>query len=105
MAQARRTANSNRGGAKSSRSTALTVGAGLALAAGAALVGIFARRRQGIFGTGNAEHQAPDLALDAPRPGPDDRAPDAFRPDPTAPVPASEREALRPPSGSPSMTG
>jgi len=45
---------------------------------------------------GNAEHAAPDLALDKPRPGADDRAPDAFRPDPTAPVPASEREGLRP---------
>ena len=27
------------------------------------------------------------------------RAPDAFRPDPTAPVPDSEREALRPATG------
>ena len=47
-------------------------------------------------GPGNAEHKAPDLALDAERPGTSERAPDAFRPDPGAPVPASEREALRP---------
>lgn len=36
-------------------------------------------------------------------PGPGDRAVDAFRPDPTAPVPAAERDALRPaviPAGS-----
>jgi hypothetical protein len=44
-------------------------------------------------------HAAPDLAPDQPHPGPDDRAPLAFRPDPTAPVPASEREALRPATG------
>ncbi|MFD1788381.1 hypothetical protein ACFSC3_12440 [Sphingomonas floccifaciens] len=48
---------------------------------------------------GNAEHPAPDLALDKPHPGPTDRAPDAFRPDPTAPVPDSEREGLRPATG------
>src|SRR3978361_1120741 len=29
-------------------------------------------------------HDAPDLALDQDRPGADDRAPDAFRPHPTA---------------------
>lgn len=44
-------------------------------------------------------HDAPDLALDRARPGPGDRAPDAFRPDPDAPVPADKREALRPPTG------
>ena len=43
-------------------------------------------------------HAVPDLERDT-HPGPDDRAVDAFRPDPTAPVPASEREALRPPPG------
>lgn len=41
-------------------------------------------------------HDAPDLALDADAPG-TDRAPDAFRPDPTAIPTAAEREALRPP--------
>ncbi len=70
----------------------------IALAATGVAVGLFgvllARRRPG-----NAEHTAPDLALDRPHPGPNDRAPDAFRPDPTAPVPASEREGLRPATG------
>jgi hypothetical protein len=70
--------------------SAITVGI---IAAGSAIA-LFGRR---LFTPGNAEHPAPDLALDAPRPG-TDRAPDAFRPDPTAPVPAAEREALRPPS-------
>lgn len=68
--------------------SAITVGV---IAAGSAIA-LFGRR---LFTPGNAEHAAPDLALDAPRPG-TDRAPDAFRPDPTAPVPAAEREALRP---------
>ncbi|MFV0624960.1 hypothetical protein ACBY01_13260 [Sphingomonas sp. ac-8] len=50
-------------------------------------------------GVGSGEHVPVDLALDKPRPGADDRAPDAFRPDPTAPVPAGERDALRPATG------
>ncbi|WP_156349118.1 MULTISPECIES: hypothetical protein [unclassified Sphingomonas] len=70
----------------------------LALAATGVAVGLFgvllARRRPG-----NAEHTAPDLALDQPRPGSTGRAPEAFRPDPTAAVPASEREGLRPATG------
>ena len=49
---------------------------------------------------GNAEHKVPDLAADALTPG-TTRAPDAFRPDPTAPVPDGEREALRPATGTP----
>lgn len=44
-------------------------------------------------------HEAPDLALDADRPGADDRAPEAFRPDPTAIPTAAERESLRVPDG------
>lgn len=44
------------------------------------------------------EHEAPDLAADAPVPG-TTRAPEAFRPDPTAAVPPEEREALRPATG------
>lgn len=72
----------------------LTLG-GLLVAGGAYL----ARRIVSAQGPSGAEHAAPDLALDAPRPGPDDRAPEAFRPDPTAPVPESEREALRPATG------
>lgn len=43
-------------------------------------------------------HDAPDLALDAAAAG-IDRAPDAFRPDPTAIPTGSERESLRPPPG------
>lgn len=50
------------------------------------------------FPADDAEHAAPDLAADAPTPG-TTRAPEAFRPDPTAPVPASERESLRPATG------
>ncbi|MEG8014182.1 hypothetical protein [Sphingomonas sp. 22R3R2A-7] len=46
-----------------------------------------------------AEHAAPDLALDKPRPGADDRAPEAFRPDPTAGPTKAERESLRPATG------
>ena len=46
-----------------------------------------------------AEHAAPDLALDTPRPGADDRAPEAFRPDPTAVPTKAERESLRPATG------
>lgn len=43
-------------------------------------------------------HPVPDLAANAPTPG-TDRAPEAFRPDPTAPVSPEEREALRPATG------
>ena len=43
-------------------------------------------------------HAAPDLEVDT-HPGPNDRAPDHFRPDPTAPVSAADREALRPATG------
>lgn len=71
-----------------------SVGA-LAVAIGAALFEGIRRLTR----TGNAEHAAPDLALDQPRPSANDRAPEAFRPDPTAPVPASEREGLRPATG------
>lgn len=63
----------------------------LAIAAGAAVVELVRRlaaRREG--------HAAPDLAPGGPHAGPGDRAPDAFRPDPTAPVSAGDREALRP---------
>lgn len=44
-------------------------------------------------------HAAPDLAADRPHPAAAERAPVAFRPDPTAPVPPEEREALRPATG------
>ncbi|TGX53940.1 hypothetical protein E5A73_07330 [Sphingomonas gei] len=42
-----------------------------------------------------AEHVPTDLMGDE-HPGPEDRAIEAFRPDPTAPIPASERDAFRP---------
>lgn len=79
---------------------ALGVTAGLGAIA-AIMVGVlgFGRRRTAL----GAEHAAPDLAADAAPVG-SQRAPDAFRPDPTAPIPASEREALRPATGpGPSM--
>lgn len=62
-----------------------------AVAVGAAIVEAVRRLR----GRSSEGHEAPDLALGHER-GPDDRAPEAFRPDPTAPVSASDREALRP---------
>jgi hypothetical protein len=49
-------------------------------------------------------HPAPDLDRKTPRPTAEDRAPEHFRPDPTAPVVAEDREALRPAIGpSPSL--
>ena len=62
------------------------------LAAGGLLFGLWRR----FAAQGTVEYLAPDLGLGEPRPGTNERAPVAFRPDPTAPVPASEREALRP---------
>ena len=75
--------------------TAVSVGAAV-LAIGGAIAAIFARRRDN---AGSAEHPAPDLARDQPHPGPEARAPIDFRPDPTAPVPPGERDALRPATG------
>lgn len=73
-----------------------TITAGIAaLGLGAAFLGLFVRRSR----ANPAEHAAPDLALDKPRPTAGDRAPDAFRPDPTAPVPAEMRDSLRPATG------
>ena len=73
-----------------------------ATAVGAVIAGVSAAIGMGWLNrfvpAGNAEHDAPDLAADAPTPG-STRAPDAFRPDPTAPVPASERDGLRPATG------
>jgi hypothetical protein len=69
---------------------AFSIGA-LAVAAGAGIYELV--RRFAV--TGNAEHVPSDLMGDA-RPGPGDRAPEDFRPDPTASVPAGERDAFRP---------
>lgn len=44
---------------------------------------------------GDGEHVPVDLMGDT-HPGPNDRAVDAFRPDPTAPIPEGERDAFRP---------
>jgi len=67
-----------------------------AIGLGAAAVALFFTSRQ----KGNpAEHAAPDLAADAPPVDIHSRAPDAFRPDPTTPVPAELRESLRPATG------
>lgn len=52
-----------------------------------------ARSPDASFGSG--EHPPTDLMGDK-HPGFEDRAVDAFRPDPTAPVPEGERDAFRP---------
>jgi hypothetical protein len=62
------------------------------LAAGGLLFGLWRR----FAPAGTEGHEAPDLALGQPHPDASSRAPEAFRPDPTAAVPASERDALRP---------
>ena len=72
------------------------------LAAGGLLFGLWRR----LAAQGTVEYLAPDLGLGEPRPGTNERAPIAFRPDPTAPVPASEWEALRPATmPAPDLTG
>lgn len=78
----------------SATTAALAVGA---LAAGVAgLVTLFRRGSlDALLGRGNAEHPAPDLEGDS-HPDGSQRAPVDFRPDPTAPVPAGERDAMRP---------
>ncbi|WP_242147536.1 hypothetical protein [Sphingomonas sp. BAUL-RG-20F-R05-02] len=76
---------------------------GLAAGAVAVLGGLAAAFRFGTFDrliakasrTAN-EHAAPDLAPTKPHNDGSARAPEAFRPDPTAPVSAAERDAFRP---------
>ena len=88
---------------KSANRTAAIAAAG---ALGAIAAGVFGALKLGWLdraltrARGNAEHPVPDLAAGAPTPG-TTRAPDACRPDPTAAIPASEREALSPPPGRP----
>jgi hypothetical protein len=72
---------------------ALSIGAA-AIGLGGALLAVFLRPKKN-----PAEHAVPDLALDKPHPGPHDRAPEAFRPDPTAVPTKEERESLRPATG------
>lgn len=69
---------------------AFVAGAGAALAVGL--------RRFLLPGRPDEGHVPTDLLGDR-HPGPDDRAPVDFRPDPTAPVSDADREALRPPPG------
>jgi hypothetical protein len=99
MANARQTRGSN-GRFKPDHSTRnRAIGAASVVGLAAAAVG--AALRFGLldrFFPTMEGHDAPDLALDQDRPGADDRAPDAFRPDPTATPTAAERESLRPPA-------
>lgn len=82
-----------------SRARAATLGAlsfGAVLGAAAAVFGALKLgRHYGLLSPDGGEHVPTDLMGDT-HPGPDDRAIDAFRPDPTAPVPAGERDAFRP---------
>lgn len=85
------------------RRSALPIAAAMGLATAAlAALGLVLRRRapagDGSFGRG--EHPAPDLA---PGAAPAERAPEAFRPDPTAPIPAGERDAFRPALSRPTL--
>jgi hypothetical protein len=75
------------------RTIGLRVGGLVGAVIGAALLYDLAAQRLRDRREGNA---APDLAESEPHPGPEHRAPDAFHPDPTAPVPASELQGLRP---------
>lgn len=61
------------------------------LAAGAGIVALLLRRAPGT----SEGHRPTDLEGDA-HPALEDRAPPEFRPDPTAPVAAEDREAFRP---------
>ena len=78
---------------KTDRRTSALGALGLAaVIGGSLLIGVLTRRS----GQRTGGHAAPDLALDQPHPGPEHRAPDAFRPDPRAPVPDAERDAFAP---------
>ncbi|MDP5280214.1 hypothetical protein Q9Q95_14895 [Sphingomonas sp. DG1-23] len=82
--------------ADDSRSTgkALAIGTlSIGAALGAIAAGVFGLRK--LAARGGAGHVPTDLMGDT-HPGPEDRAPVDFRPDPTAPIPSSERDAFRP---------
>lgn len=74
--------------------------AGLAAAIGGAVVGLLR-----IFRRPAREGTVPTDLMGAEHPDGSTRAIEDFRPDPTAPVPASEREALRPALGKPTLVG
>lgn len=78
--------------------TLLATGAA-AIGLGGALLAVFLSTRKG----NPAEHAAPDLATGKPHPGPADRAPPAFRPDPTAVPTKAEYDSLRPATGAASF--
>jgi hypothetical protein len=83
--------------------TQRNIAIGAATAVGAIATGLASALHFGLFDRffGSKEgHEAPDLTGDT-RPSPEDRAPEAFRPDPTAPVSAADKEALRPAPGVP----
>lgn len=91
-----------------------TLIAALAIGGITAVAGLFAfsrRARDGASGAwgaidralglpsgaaGDGGSSAADLGLDQPHHGPGDRAPQDFRPDPTAPVPENRRDAFAP---------
>jgi hypothetical protein len=92
----RKTSNKAHRSAKRRDTSGRTIAVGVAAGLGA-IAAIVLGFRSVTRRSGGAEHAAPDLA-----PGKTvgaERAPEAFRPDPTAPVPDSEREALRPATG------
>jgi len=70
---------------------------GAASIVGGALLTVFVARKV-TRRRNSAEHIPTDLLGDI-RPAQGDRALDAFRPDPTAPVPVGMRESLRPATG------
>lgn len=78
--------------------TLLATGAA-AIGLGGALLTLFLSTRK----SNPAEHAAPDLAPGKPHPGAADRAPEAFRPDPTAVPTKAEYDSLRPATGAASF--
>jgi len=80
--------------ATDARTVALGIAGGLGAIAAIAFgfLGVASRLRR------SDGHAAPDLAPGADPVG-SERAPEHFRPDPTAPVSAADREALRPATG------
>jgi hypothetical protein len=91
-----------RSGASAVALGTLSIGAVLGAAAAAAYAVLRLGRSGGGSATaaaagsvGTGEHVPTDLMGDT-HPGFEDRAVDAFRPDPTAPIPEGERDAFRP---------
>ncbi len=82
-----------------SRAGAIAAGTlSLGAIAGVLAAGVFGLRRLARRAPGGGEHVPTDL-MGETRPSAEDRAPADFRPDPTAPIPASERDAFRPALG------